>query len=98
MKQYSRIVTDLQVHNGQNKVAEWAGRITECRSSGMVVKTWCKQNGVCEQTYYKWQRRLFAMAQAQQVVQLAAVTPAQAVGCNNTRRIVQAALEGKWDK
>ena len=33
------------------------------------VKAWCRENGVCEQTYYKWQRRLFEMAQAQQGVQ-----------------------------
>lgn len=26
------------------------------------VKTWCKQNNVCEQTYYKWLKRLRTMA------------------------------------
>ena len=46
---------DLQALNGQNKLALWAGRISECRSSGQNVKTWCRENGVCEQTYYKWQ-------------------------------------------
>ena len=74
--------TDLQVHNGQNKLAEWAAKISACRSSGMAVKTWCKENGVCEQTYYKWQRRLFAMSQAQQAVRFAEVTP-PAVQCSN---------------
>ena len=38
------------------------------RNSGQNVKAWCRENGVCEQTYYKWQRRLFEMAQAQQAV------------------------------
>ena len=71
--------TELQTHNGQNKLAEWAGKITACRNSGMAVKTWCKENGVCEQTYYKWQRRLFTMAQAQQEVQFAEVTPITAI-------------------
>ena len=47
---------DLQTLNGQNKLALWAGRISECRNSGMAVKTWCRENGVCEQTHYKWQR------------------------------------------
>ena len=74
---------DLQTLNGQNKLALWAGRISECRGSGMAVKTWCRENGVCEQTYYKWQRRLFEMAQVQQEVQFAEVTPTQPVRCGN---------------
>jgi len=74
---------DLQALNGQNKLAEWAGRITACRNSGQPVKIWCKENGICEQTYYKWQRRLFEMAQARQEVQFAEVTPEQPVSCGN---------------
>ena len=74
---------DLQTLNGQNKLALWAGRISECRNSGQNVKAWCRENGVCEQTYYKWQRRLFEMAQAQQEVQFAEVTPAQPVRYGN---------------
>ena len=74
---------DLQTLNGQNKLALWAGRISECRSSGQNVKTWCRENGVCEQTYYKWQRRIFEMAQAQQEVQFAEVTPVQSVRSGN---------------
>ena len=70
--------TELQTHNGQNKLALWAGRISECRGSGQNVKTWCRENGICEQTYYKWQRRLFEMAQAQQEVRFAEVTPVTA--------------------
>ena len=70
---------DLQTLNGQNKLAVWAGRISECRSSGQKVKVWCRENGICEQTYYKWQRRLFEMAQAQQEVSFAEVTPLQPV-------------------
>ena len=66
---------DLQTLNGENKLALWAGRISECRNSGQNVKTWCRENGVCEQTYYKWQKRLFEMAQLQQEVQFAEVTP-----------------------
>ena len=66
---------DLQTLNGQNKLALWAGRISECRNSGQNVKTWCQENGICEQTYYKWQRKLFEIAKAQQEVQFAEVTP-----------------------
>ena len=70
---------ELQTLNGQNKLALWAERISECRNSGQNVKTWCKENGICEQTYYKWQRRLFEIAQAQQKVSFAVVTPVQPV-------------------
>ena len=82
---------DLQTLNGQNKLALWAGRISECRNSGMAVKTWCRENGVCEQTYYKWQRRLFEMARAQQEVRFAEVTPAQSVRCGNVAVTVRIA-------
>ena len=74
---------DLQTLNSQNKLALWAGRISECRSSGQNVKAWCRVNGVCEQTYYKWQRRLFEMAQAQQQVPFVEITPVQPVRCDN---------------
>lgn len=68
--------TELQQLNGQNKVDLWAERISEYRNSRMSVKSWCKEKGICEQTYYKWQRKIFAMAQAQQELQFAEITPA----------------------
>ena len=83
--------TELQEIPAQNKLAEWAGKISTCRNSGLPVKTWCKQNGVCEQTYYKWQRRIFEMAQAQQEVQFAEVTPAQPVRCGDVAMTVRIA-------
>ena len=82
---------ELRTINQQNKLALWAGRISECRSSGQSVKVWCKENGICEQTYYKWQRRLFEMAQAQQEVQFAEVTPAHPVRCGNVAVTVRIA-------
>ncbi len=66
---------ELQAMNGQNQLTLWAERISECRSSGQNVKAWCKENRVCEQTYYKWQKRLFEIAQAQQKTPFAEVTP-----------------------
>jgi len=82
---------ELRTINQQNKLALWAGRISECRNSGMAVKTWCRENGICEQTYYKWQRRLFEIAQAQQEVQFAEVTPAHPVRCGNVAVTVRIA-------
>ena len=82
---------DLQTLNGQNKLALWAGRISECRNSGQNVKAWCRENGICEQTYYKWQKRLFEMAQLQQEVQFAEVTPVQSVRFGNVAVTVRIA-------
>ena len=67
--------TELQQLNEQNKLSLWAARISECRNSGLSVKDWCKENGVSEQTYYKWQRRVFALAKAQHESQFAEVMP-----------------------
>ena len=67
--------SELREITAQDKLAEWAGKITACRNSGQPVKTWCKENRVCEQTYYKWLKRLVTMAQEQQKVQFAEVTP-----------------------
>lgn len=74
---------ELQRLNEQNKLALWAERVSECRSSGLSVLAWCKENGVCSQTYYKWQKRLFAMAKAQQETQFAEVTPVSAMQTNS---------------
>ena len=40
--------TELQQLNGKNKVDMWAERISERRNSGLSVKTWCKEKGVCK--------------------------------------------------
>lgn len=48
----------------------------DCRNSGLSVREWCEANHLCPQTYYRWQRRLFEMAQAQQERGFVEVTPA----------------------
>lgn len=73
----------LQTMNENSKIAEWVARITECRNSGLSVREWCSVNSVCTQTYYRWQKRLFEMAQAQQGVEFAEVTPVQPVRLGN---------------
>ena len=45
---------ELRQLNEQNKLAIWAERVTECRNSGQSVLAWCKEHGICSQTYYKW--------------------------------------------
>lgn len=53
---------NVQSINNDIKTKQWMKTIKECRESGLLVKTWCKQNNVCEQTYYKWLKKLRTMA------------------------------------
>lgn len=69
----------LQTLKHQEKVAQWAEQISACRSSELTVAQWCKENDVSTQSYYKWQRRLFHMAKAQQESLFAEITPVQSV-------------------
>lgn len=41
----------------QFRMEQWRKYITECQASGMSVRSWCKQNNLSEQTYYKYLRR-----------------------------------------
>ena len=65
----------LQTLNKQNKAAEWASWITECRNSVLSVREWCNEHNICTQTYYRWQKCLFELAKAQQEVQFVEVNP-----------------------
>lgn len=56
--------SELQTMNGQNKLALWAERVSACRSSDLSVRDWCKENDICEQTYYRWQRKLYGIIKA----------------------------------
>ena len=47
------------------KLQEWAARIQDCRSSGLSVRTWCRQEGVNATTYYRWERELLASAETE---------------------------------
>ncbi len=48
----------VSVVKRQFRMEEWRKRIAECQASGMAVSRWCKQNGYCEQTYYKYLKRI----------------------------------------
>lgn len=37
---------------------QWTKIINNCLASGQSKKTWCRENGVCEKTFYYWQRIL----------------------------------------
>ena len=56
------------------KVQEWSARVAECRSSGIVVKAWCREHGISLKTYYNWERQI--VKEATQQYALAAPAPA----------------------
>ena len=58
--------SELQLYGSQRKLAEWSERVVSCRNSGKNVKDWCEENGVSPGSYYRWQKRLFEMAAAEQ--------------------------------
>ena len=35
------------------KREQWKTLIKDCQTSGMTITAWCKQNDICEQTYYR---------------------------------------------
>ena len=37
---------------------QWSQIINNCLASGQSKKTWCRENGVCEKTFY-YQQRIF---------------------------------------
>ena len=55
------------------RMQEWSARIAECRSSGMSVRAWCREQGIAIQTYYHWEKRFITEA----TQQLSLPVPAQ---------------------
>ena len=43
------------------KLQEWSARIQDCRSSGLSVRAWCRQEEINATTYYRWERELLAL-------------------------------------
>ena len=48
----------VTIVKSQVRKERWKVLISECQSSGMSVRDWCKANNICEQTYYRNLRRL----------------------------------------
>ena len=42
------------------KLQEWAARIQDCRSSGLSVRAWCRQEEINATTYCRRERELLA--------------------------------------
>ena len=75
----------------QAKLQEWAARIQDCRSSGLSVRAWCRQQGVTAATYYRWERELLTGVRRNGAPPSTAVTFAELpapkqVSCNVAER------------
>ena len=58
----------LQRANQQQRLVEWSRRVEACRSSGLPVGQWCRENGIAVSTYFSWQRKVFqALKEVQEV-------------------------------
>ena len=42
----------------QFRLEQWKKLISECQNSGLPVRTWCAQNGLKEQSYYYYLKKL----------------------------------------
>lgn len=68
----------LQVYNEQQKISEWAEKVKQCRSSGLSVREWCRENRINISSYYKWQRKIYSLVEAEEkshFSEFAEVTP-----------------------
>lgn len=81
----------LRVYNEQNKLAQWAQTVAQCRDSGMSVRQWCQGHDVNVSPYYKWQRKGYDAAKAQQESRFVEVTPVHPVDIGNTAVTVRIA-------
>ena len=80
--------TELRHHA---KLQEWSARIQDCRSSGLSVRAWCKQEGVNAATYYRWERGLLSTAETRPrldapVVRFAELPAPKQVSCSVAER------------
>ena len=46
----------------QAQLQEWVGAIQACRSSGLSVRKWCRQQEISPSTYYRWEREVLSAA------------------------------------
>ncbi len=56
----------IQVYNEQQKISEWAEKVKQCRSSGLSVREWCQENRINISSYYKWQRKIYSLVEAEE--------------------------------
>ena len=58
------MVTSTELKH-QARLQNWTAAIQDCRSSGLSVKQWCRQREITPATYYRWEREVLALANAE---------------------------------
>ena len=48
----SKVSSEIRTVKRQLMLEEWEKQVVNCRSSGLTVQEWCRQNGVKDKTYY----------------------------------------------
>ena len=69
-------MTSAELKHGA-KLQEWSARIQDCRSSGLSVRAWCRQEEINAATYYRWERELLTAADQAPCSAVPAVTFAE---------------------
>ena len=49
---------EIAIEKNKVKYAEWNAMVEACQSSGLTVRTWCKENFISYKTYYYRLRKL----------------------------------------
>ena len=47
-----KVSREIRTVKRQLMLEEWEKQVVNCRSSGLTVQEWCRQNGVKDKTYY----------------------------------------------
>ena len=55
---------------------EWREKIVACRSSGQAVRRWCREQGITEKTYYRWEREVLGETGKRLAVRSGSESPA----------------------
>ena len=53
-----KVSREIRTVKRQLMLEEWEKQVIDCRSSGLTVQEWCRQNGVNDKTYYYHLRRV----------------------------------------
>ena len=83
----------LREFNTNIALQEWNERIKECRSSGLTVRAWCKENNISHHAYYYWQKRLFELATQPQESRFAEI-PLPAAPSPSSEAVAKISLNG----
>jgi hypothetical protein len=57
-KKREAILLDIKQIKHEYRLRQWAEIVAECQRSGEPVRDWCKDHGICRQTYYNWQKQV----------------------------------------